>query len=318
MNLMLSIIVTTYNHENYIEKAIDSILMQKVDFEYEVLIGEDCSTDNTREVLKGLEKKCGDNFHFIYRECNTYKNPDKFPLGNSSDLKAQSKGKYMIVLEGDDYWIDPLKLQKQVDFLETHPEYYACAHECIVVNEYDEQIEREYLTGGEGDYDIRYLASNVMPGQTATFLHRNPYISYSLKELDFIVNPNYYIGDRRTVFFAATHGKIKTFPEKMSAYRYVKSSGSSFSASDTKSFENEYPHYKSFVDYCICNNINGDYKKYAEFMLYFFLLKCFLRKKISFKELRHYSKRIPNHPYYLFASIMFLVKKGIFRMKIAY
>lgn len=292
--------------------------MQKVDFEYEVYIGEDCSTDNTREVLEGLEKICGENFHFLYRECNTYKNPDTCPLGNSSDLKARSKGKYMIVLEGDDYWIDPLKLQKQVDFLETNPDYYACAHECIVVNEHDEQIDREYLTGGEGDYNVRYLASNVMPGQTATFLYRNPFISYSLEELDFIVNPNYYIGDRRSVFFAATHGKIKTFSEKMSAYRYVKGSGSSFSANDKKQFKSEYPHYRSFVNYCEKNKIGGEYKKYAEFMLYFFLLKSCLRKKITYGEFNYYSSSISNRSYCLIFSIIFFIKKGLLKKKIAY
>lgn len=318
MNPKLSIIVATYNHEKYIEYAINSILMQKVNFEYEVLIGEDCSTDNTKYILNKLEKKCGDNFKFIYRESNTYKNQEKYPYGNFGDLKLRAKGEYIIVLEGDDYWTEDDKLQKQVDFLDKHPEYYGCTHQCVVVDEYNNIINKEYATSGEGEYKLRYLASNVMPGQTATFMYRNPFIKYSLEELDFIINPRYYIGDRRNVFFVGTHGKIWCMADKMSAYRFVQNSGSSFTATNKKLFKDEYPHYKSFVSYCKANNIEGKFKRYAEFMLYFFLLKSWIRGKIKYTEFRIYVKEISCPIYCLFFSAVYFIKKGLLKMKIAF
>lgn len=113
---MVSIYMTTYYHKNYVRQAIDSILNQKVSFTYEIVISDDCSSDGTQEILKEYENK----YNFIrvnYNEKN---------IGLSSNMffaKSLCIGKYIISLSGDDYWIDDKKLQKQVEFLETHTEY---------------------------------------------------------------------------------------------------------------------------------------------------------------------------------------------------
>ena len=94
-DVILSIYVPTYNHEKYIARALDSILMQKTDYAYEVLVGEDASTDNTRAVLKEYEKKYPGRFQMYYRE----KNMHKQKVRNAGDLIRRCSGKYIIALE---------------------------------------------------------------------------------------------------------------------------------------------------------------------------------------------------------------------------
>ena len=100
----LSIYVATYNHEKYITKALDSVFMQKTKYSFEVLVGEDCSTDNTRLVLKEYEKKNYNNLTIYYRQ----KNMSNMDISNAMDLIMRCRGKYLIALEGDDYWIDEI------------------------------------------------------------------------------------------------------------------------------------------------------------------------------------------------------------------
>ena len=122
-DVFLSVWMITYNHENYLSQALDSVLMQQTTFPIEIIIGEDCSTDKTREILKEYEQNYPEIIHAIYHDVNVgaRRNAYEFTLN-------QCKGKYIACLEGDDYWTDPLKLQKQVDFLETNPEYSICGH----------------------------------------------------------------------------------------------------------------------------------------------------------------------------------------------
>ena len=101
-DVILTVYVPTYNHENYITKALDSILMQKTKYNFEVLVGEDCSTDSTRAVLKDYESKHPGKFNIFYREKNMYGSSPN----NALDLKLRSRGKYIICLEGDDFLTD--------------------------------------------------------------------------------------------------------------------------------------------------------------------------------------------------------------------
>ena len=111
-NPLASIAVITYNQQESLPRALDSLLAQKVDFPYEIVVGEDCSTDNTREVLKGYAERYPDIIKPIYNETN------KGILGNYVATLAQCKGKYMAGCAGDDFWSDPEKLQMQVDIME--------------------------------------------------------------------------------------------------------------------------------------------------------------------------------------------------------
>lgn len=117
INDILTVCLITYNHDQYVEQAIDSILMQKTNFNWKLVIADDCSKDNTREILKHYQQKYPEKIHLILQEKNVG------PARNFIELITYPKSKYIAYLEGDDYWLDENKLQKQVDFLEENNDY---------------------------------------------------------------------------------------------------------------------------------------------------------------------------------------------------
>ncbi len=138
MQPMVSVRLLTYNHEKYIAQCIEGALMQKTNFPFEILIGEDCSTDGTREIVFSYQQKFADVIRVVTSEKNIGGNQ------NSFRLQQACRGKYHAMCEGDDYWIDPLKLQKQVDFMEAHPDYSMCCHDAFVAREDKSATPRYY------------------------------------------------------------------------------------------------------------------------------------------------------------------------------
>jgi glycosyltransferase involved in cell wall biosynthesis len=130
-NLMVSVKMITYNHENFIAQAIGGILMQETNFEFELIIADDCSTDKTGEVVKSIiatNPKGGLIKYFRHKQNLGVRSNGMFALN-------QCLGKYIALCEGDDYWTDQFKLQKQIDFLESHLEVSVCFHEYLVLND---------------------------------------------------------------------------------------------------------------------------------------------------------------------------------------
>ena len=119
---LVSVITITYNHEPYIAKTIEGVLMQQVNFPIEFIIAEDCSTDKTRNIVLDYANRYPEQIKVITSEGNVGAE------ANERRALLAARGKYIAFCEGDDYWTDPLKLQKQVDFLENNPEYSACFH----------------------------------------------------------------------------------------------------------------------------------------------------------------------------------------------
>src|SRR5438093_12062470 len=129
--MKVTVLVTTYNHEQYIAQALDSVLMQETDCDYEIIIAEDCSTDRTRSIVLDFQRR----------------NPEKIRLvlpaenlgcgGNRVFAQAfeLAQGQYVALLDGDDYWTSPTKLQKQADFLDAHPECALCFHNALRIYE---------------------------------------------------------------------------------------------------------------------------------------------------------------------------------------
>lgn len=112
----VSVLVTTYNHEKYITQAIESILAQKCNFDFEIVIGEDFSKDDTRKICLELQRKYPQNIKLILNSEN------KGLLRNFCDTMLQCNGKYIAECSGDDFWNDANKLQKQIDILEANPD----------------------------------------------------------------------------------------------------------------------------------------------------------------------------------------------------
>jgi hypothetical protein len=129
--MKLSVVMITYNHERFIGQAIESVLAQKVNFDYEIVIGEDCSTDRTRAVILDFQRRYPDRIVVLLRERNIG------AMRNFAGITKVCRGHYLAILEGDDYWTCTNKLQKQVDFLDAHPDWAVCCSRAEVKNECD-------------------------------------------------------------------------------------------------------------------------------------------------------------------------------------
>lgn len=126
MKPIVSVLLITYSHQDFIAQAIESVLMQTVNFPYEIIIGEDLGPDHTRAICEEYAAKY--NFiHVLQRTKNLG------VAGNWCDCAQHAQGKYMMMLDGDDYWTDPLKMQTQVDFMEAHPECVICHTNCDIL-----------------------------------------------------------------------------------------------------------------------------------------------------------------------------------------
>ena len=217
---VLSVLFITYNHEKYIREALDSVLRQKTDFEYEIVVGEDCSTDGTRQILDEYKKKYPDRIRLLYRTANYGR-----PTLNVYETAVSCKGRYIATLEGDDFWTDENKLRKAVDFLESHKEYSGCANPSVLVGEDGEELadksplamytwEREDYTLGD------YEAADIWPGQTASIVTRN-FWKDGLYDYTVIYRAHDFIDDAWILLFSLMHGPMHHFEETMSAWRYV-------------------------------------------------------------------------------------------------
>jgi len=134
---LLSVCLITYNHVGYIQQAIDSVLAQKTNFDFELIIADDCSTDGTREILIDYAKINPSRVRLILQQRNVG------PEQNWIDLISAPRAKYLAYLEGDDFWTDPLKLQRQIDFLELNPDFVLCYHAFEIKYEGGSQVRRD-------------------------------------------------------------------------------------------------------------------------------------------------------------------------------
>jgi glycosyltransferase involved in cell wall biosynthesis len=148
---LVSVCLITYNHAPYIAQALDSILGQRTDFRVEILVGEDESSDGTREIVLAYRERHPQRIAVILGQRSRVIRVDGRTTGrrNFLDTLQRARGKYVAYLEGDDYWTDALKLQKQADFLERRPDCSLCAHLVEVVDENGASHERQFYSAGD-------------------------------------------------------------------------------------------------------------------------------------------------------------------------
>ena len=276
-DIILTIYVPTYNHENYIVRALEGIRMQKTKYKYEVLVGEDCSTDNTRAVLKEYEKEHPGLFQIFYRETNMRSSG----CSNHKDLKLRSKGKYIMCLEGDDFWTDENKLEEQIDFLENNPDYVAVAHNCVVVGEDSLPNGETYPECKDEDYTFNHFFSEIMPGQFATVMYRNYYQGFEFDTS--ILSKGITPGDRLLYFALLCHGKVHCIQKVMSAYRHITTHGSSFSANYKFDFKKQKVWQQELTKYAQ-KHCGANVVKATEYQLFYFIIKGLFLKQITLKE----------------------------------
>jgi glycosyltransferase involved in cell wall biosynthesis len=203
----------TYNHERFIRQAIESVLMQKANFAYELVIGEDRSTDRTRDIVLELQQKHPDRIRLLLAESNLGAN-----LNFIRTLNACG-GQYVATLDGDDYWISPFKLQKQVDFLDAHPECSICFHPIQFVFEKDFSGQpfpyRECFRHEKDFFKLEDLLRSFFM-RTCSVMFRGG----SIGEL-----PSWFVDagirglDWALHILVAQHGKVGFIDEVMATYR---------------------------------------------------------------------------------------------------
>ncbi len=215
--MKVNVIVAAYNHEKFIGECLDNILKQQTNFEVEILIGEDGSSDRTREIVEKYGKQYSDKIKVFLNDPNNVLYIDGHRTGrlNYIHLLKQADGKYAAFCDGDDFWTDPLKLQKQVDFLESHPDFAICFHR-IKIAEMD----------GNGKAIGSKLSKSVKEITTIKDLAKGNYIAHSscvFRNKLFKEFPEWCyrvpIFDWPHHLLNASYGKIKYINEAMATYR---------------------------------------------------------------------------------------------------
>lgn len=296
---LVSICCITYNHENYIRDAIEGFLMQKTSFPIEIIIHDDASTDNTANIIKEYAEKHPNLIVPIYQTENQYSKGIK-PFYKY--IVPKVKGKYIALCEGDDYWIDPNKIQKQVDFLENNPDYGIIFTDADffyeisgkIIRNVDEFHKRKIPTGNVLNF---LLYGN--PYKACTSLFRATYI----KNITDFFYKGFMMGDRVLWLHIATQTKFAYLNESTSLYRVRIESASRF-----KQFEQEKAfsknNYKMLLYFSDKYNIPIDKKRMKKVYVKALILYLVVNKKYF---------KLSSFVYHPFLITKLLIKENVIR-----
>lgn len=215
---IVSIIMPTYNHEAYITESIKSVLMQKTEYSYELLINDDCSTDNTRNIAKEYAKNFPDIIKLIYPETN------QGLLKSYKRLMEIAKGKYIAILESDDIWTDKFKLQKQISFLENNEDYSLVVGNYMRINHAGEIIEPKFINMREnlnGYWYEELLCENPIGAVTICF-RKNTFDKYC--SIDDYISKKFITFDYPLLLSLAANSKCFCINEILAHYRVLETS----------------------------------------------------------------------------------------------
>jgi glycosyltransferase involved in cell wall biosynthesis len=288
-NLLVSIFCPTYNHSKYIEQCLNGIVMQKTNFQFEVIVQDDASTDDSQKIIKEFAEK----YNFIVPVLHTENIYSKGVDLNEYFVK-NAKGKYIAFCEGDDYWTDPYKLQKQVDFLETNPDYG------LVHTDYDMLFQKSgkivkaaRSTSGQivptgYIYEDQLLENSI---KTLTILSKRSIVSDALKQFGEKFS-EWMVGDYPLTLYAAHKQKVGYLNYSSSVYRVIENSASHIkdTQNQTKYIQSGYAIKKYFIENYGCEKetekkINKEY--YAKLLFQSFKTKDYKNAKICYGYLHN-------------------------------
>ncbi|HHX69295.1 MAG TPA: glycosyltransferase [Gallicola sp.] len=214
---LVSICCITYNHEKYIRDAIEGFLMQETEFPFEIIIHDDASTDMTAAIIREYEKKYPELIKPIYQTENQYSKRRNAPL--SASFK-KAKGKYIALCEGDDYWTDPLKLQKQITEMEKNPECYISFHPATV--KWDDESRADQVLSLHSEKNKIFTIEEVILG-SGEFIPTNSIVINKLAisriTSFFDLAKEAPIGDYYIQILGAENGGALYLSDIMSVYR---------------------------------------------------------------------------------------------------
>ncbi len=207
---IVSICCVTYNHERYLKECLEGFVMQKTNFDFEILVHEDASTDKTAVILREFESKYPKLFRCVYQTENQFLKQNTL----TNILFPMASGKYIALCEGDDYWTDPLKLQKQVDFLEANSTFNICFHRANIKKENNFKLHKIPEISKNGVYEYIDLLKNYNFITTASVVFRKPE--------NFLI-PDWFhklpFGDLGLYKIVLENKMIKCLDDVMSVYR---------------------------------------------------------------------------------------------------
>ncbi|MBR4126231.1 MAG: glycosyltransferase [Alphaproteobacteria bacterium] len=213
-NVKLSVICTTYNHERFIRDCLEGFVMQKTDFPFEILINDDASTDKTADIIREYEAKYPNLFRCVYQTENQWGKKSVW----TDILFPMVRGEYVALCEGDDYWTDPLKLQKQVDFLDAHSDFSVCFHPVTVHWDDNSKPDSVFPNDKEHFYKTELTLNDLLDHN---FIQTNSVVyrwRFHKDPLDLIPN-GILPGDWFLHLLHAQVGKIAFLPDVMAVYR---------------------------------------------------------------------------------------------------
>ena len=291
---LVSIACLTYNHVNYIKQCLDGFLIQETDFSIEILIHDDASTDGTADIIRSYEKKYPEIIKPIYQNVNQYSQGIK--ISRTYNF-SRVKGKYIAICEGDDYWTDPKKLQKQVNFLEANRDY-GLVHtdhdrlyqwNGVIKKQINKHLNERFVNFENPFYGILTGKYSIV---TASVVVRKDLIKSALAE-KINNNPNNIGGDLALWLEISKHSKIKYFDDVTVTYRILKNSMSHQSSISNK-FKYQESSKRIRLDFALKYKVPKDVLEIVENMYYNVLLqKAYYTKDRSLAELA-YSKLSTN------------------------
>lgn len=254
---LVSITVATYQHVNYIRECLNGILMQQVDFPIEIIIGEDGSVDGTAEICKEFANKFQDKIRLFIRDRKLSQYIDssgQITRFNGIWNRMSARGKYIAWCEGDDYWTDPLKLQKQVNFLESHLDYSMCFHTAILKWEKNEYPNSIFYKVADREYSGTEIFKHWIVA-TASVLFRSS-VLHSDIYAKVRCDKRFLYGDNLMFLCASKLGRIYGMKEAMCVYRKHKGGEVYF-----HSFEREMK--ANINDIAVCEVFGDAFKRIA-------------------------------------------------------
>lgn len=218
--IMVSVFCISFNQAKYIEQCLDSLVVQKTNFRYEIIVHDDCSTDGTIEIIEDFQKKYPELIKPILQTENQYSKGIRTIMATFMIPKAS--GKYIAICEGDDYWADEYKLQKQVDFLEKHSDYGLIYGK---VRPFYQELSKFGKEIGKKVINVKQLIKkgNVIPTCSVLF-RKELYVRY-INEIK-PAEKGWLMGDYPMNLWFMCNSKIKFFPQVMGVYRILNKSAS--------------------------------------------------------------------------------------------
>ena len=218
-NVTISIVCDVFNHEPYLRQCLDGFVMQKTDFPFEILISDDASTDKSADIIKEYVSKYPSLFKPIYQSENQFSQG----VGIWSDIQfPRATGKYIAICEGDDFWTDPLKLQKQVDILEADESLMACCTNSSLVDKegtlIEEKLSRPVVPDNRGGkYTLREFCEQNHTYPTASMVFRRTHFDEICEKFRKTRNP--FLGDWTLWIAILCFGNMYYLDEVTCAYR---------------------------------------------------------------------------------------------------